>query len=149
MATNVKASKSIRARAGKITLWILQVLLAALFLFAGITKLFGHQPEMIEAFNKIGLGQWFRYFTGVLEVAGGIGIVIPRVVGLAAIDLGCVMVGAIVIQALFLGPVAAAVVPAVILVVLAFIARSRRSQINAVVDGIHRLTGDPAYVSQS
>src|SRR4051794_31962104 len=32
----------------------------------------------IESFEKVGLGQWFRYLTGLLEVAGGVGLLIPR-----------------------------------------------------------------------
>lgn len=45
-----------RGRALNVTLWIGQALLAALFAFGGITKLFGHQPEMIAAFEKIAVG---------------------------------------------------------------------------------------------
>jgi putative oxidoreductase len=33
-------------------------------------------PAMVELFDRVGLGQWFRYFTGLLEVAAGIGLLI-------------------------------------------------------------------------
>ena len=32
---------------------------------------------MVDLFAKVGLGQWFRYFTGLLEIAAGIGLLIP------------------------------------------------------------------------
>jgi hypothetical protein len=51
-------------RALNITLWVVQILLAALFAFAGVNKLLALQPEVVEGFAKIGLGQWFRYLTG-------------------------------------------------------------------------------------
>ena len=68
-------TNTLPASSGKvrlITLWILSGLLALAFLGAGGAKLAG-AAAMVEIFNNVGLGQWFRYFTGVLEVAGGIG----------------------------------------------------------------------------
>ena len=47
--------------------------MAALFLFAAFMKVSG-RPAMIEEFNTIGLGQWFRYLTGTMELIGGIAI---------------------------------------------------------------------------
>lgn len=35
---------------------------------------------MVELFNEIGLGQWFRYLTGGLEVVGAVALLIPRLV---------------------------------------------------------------------
>ena len=76
-----------------IVLWILQVLLALVFAAAGLTKVFG-DPMMVEMFATIGIGQWFRYLVGVLELAGAVGVLVPRVSGLAALGLVCLMVGA-------------------------------------------------------
>jgi uncharacterized membrane protein len=33
---------------------------------------------MVQEFAQIGFGQWFRFFTGILEVAGAVGLLIPR-----------------------------------------------------------------------
>ena len=118
------APKPTPGRALNITLWVVQILLAALFAFAGINKLLALQPEVVEGFTKIGLGQWFRYLTGGLELAGAIGLLIPRLSGLAALGLAGVMVGAVFAHVLALPPVALAIVPAVLSVVLVLIARA-------------------------
>ena len=56
-----------RGRALTIALWILQIILALQFVMAGLAKLFGDQA-MVEMFATIGIGQWFRYAVGALEV---------------------------------------------------------------------------------
>jgi putative oxidoreductase len=85
------------SRSKTITLWTVRVLMAALFLFASFMKLSG-QPMMVEEFGTIGLGQWFRYFTGVLELIAGIAILLPAVSVFAAIVLLAVDAGALVVQ---------------------------------------------------
>jgi putative oxidoreductase len=47
------------ARFKNMALWALQILTAAAFLMAGFAKLSG-QPTMVETFDKVGIGQWFR-----------------------------------------------------------------------------------------
>lgn len=73
--------------------WILAVFLAIGFLFAGGVKLLS-RPAMIQEFAQIGIGQWFRYLTGVLEVAGAIGVLIPRFRLWGSLILAAVMAGA-------------------------------------------------------
>jgi putative oxidoreductase len=73
--------------------WILAILLAIAFTLAGGVKLIG-VPGMVQEFAQIGLGQWFRYFTGALELSGAIGLLIPRVRFWAALQIAVVMVGA-------------------------------------------------------
>ena len=85
------------SRSKTITLWILRILMAALFLFASYMKLSGN-PMMVDEFNTIGLGQWFRYLTGVLELAGGLAILVPSVSVFAALVLLAVDAGAFVTQ---------------------------------------------------
>lgn len=63
-------------KAWKIVLWVLRVLLGLAFLAASFMKLSG-QPAMVEEFEHVGLGQWFRYLTGILELIGGIAVLIP------------------------------------------------------------------------
>jgi uncharacterized membrane protein YphA (DoxX/SURF4 family) len=57
-------------------LWTLKGLLAAVFVSAGGAKIYG-VPIMVENFQQIGLGQWFRYLTGILEIVGGIMVLMP------------------------------------------------------------------------
>ena len=108
-----------------ITLWILQILLGAFFAFAGINKLFNLQPEIAANFQKIGLGTWFQYLTGFLELAGGIGLLIPPLTALAALGLAGVMVGAVLTHVFALPPAYMAVGPLVFIGLFLFIARQR------------------------
>jgi uncharacterized membrane protein YphA (DoxX/SURF4 family) len=85
-----------------ITLWILSGLVALAFIAAGGAKLAG-APAMVELFDKVGLGQWFRYFTGILEVAAGIGLLFSRYAFHAAVLLAIVMAGAIIAHVTVLG----------------------------------------------
>jgi putative oxidoreductase len=85
------------SRGKTIVLWILRILMAALFLFASYMKLSGN-PMMVDEFNTIGLGQWFRYLTGALELAGGVAILVPSVSVVAAVVLLAVDVGAFITQ---------------------------------------------------
>ena len=57
----------------RIGAWALQGVLAAAFLAAGSAKLAG-VPFMVELFDQIGVGQWFRVVTGVVEVVGAEGV---------------------------------------------------------------------------
>ncbi len=97
-----------------ITLWVLQVLVALAFLASGGSKLAGAQ-QMVEVFEKVGIGQWFRYVTGLLEVGAGIGLLIPSVTFYGAAVLVCVMVGAVITHLAIIGGNPA---PAVVLLVL-------------------------------
>ena len=121
ITTNTLAANSGKARL--ITLWILSGLVALAFLGAGGAKLAG-AAAMVELFDKVGRGQWFRYFTGLLEVAGGIGLLIPRYAFYAAGLLAVVMVGAIIAHVTVLGTSPAA--PVVLLVLSGTIAWLRK-----------------------
>src|SRR5712664_2294936 len=76
-----------------LTLWILSALVTLTFVGAGAAKLAG-AAVMVDLFAKVGLGQWFRYFTGLLEVAAGIGLLMPRSAFYSAVLLALVMAGA-------------------------------------------------------
>jgi uncharacterized membrane protein YphA (DoxX/SURF4 family) len=93
-------SNELPAASGKgrlITLWTLSVLAALTFLAAGGPKLTG-SPAMVEIFDKIGFGQWFRYFTGLMEVTAAICLLIPRWAFYGAVALAAVMIGASIAQ---------------------------------------------------
>jgi uncharacterized membrane protein YphA (DoxX/SURF4 family) len=80
------------SKAKNAALWALQILTAAAFLMAGFAKLSG-QPMMVETFDKVGIGQWFRYVTGGIEVASAILLLIRRLTPVGAALLVCTMIG--------------------------------------------------------
>ena len=119
-------TNALPATSGKgrlISLWILSSLVALAFIAAGSSKLAG-VLAMVELFDKVGRGQWFRYFTGLLEVAGAIGLLIPRYALYAAGLLAVVMVGAIIAHLTVLGTSPA--VPVVLLVLSGIIVWLRK-----------------------
>jgi uncharacterized membrane protein YphA (DoxX/SURF4 family) len=75
--------------------WVLSVLLAFVFFAVSGAKLLS-VPAFVQEFHHIGLGQWFRYLTGALEVIGAVGILVPKFSRWAALLLAVVMIGAIV-----------------------------------------------------
>jgi uncharacterized membrane protein YphA (DoxX/SURF4 family) len=112
-----------RQRVRKVLGWVLAILLGLEFLAAGALKLSGN-PAMVDMFNVVGLGQWFRYFTGVLEIIGGVGILIPRFSRPAALLLAVIMLGAVIAQLTRIHQ--GAWIPAVMLFLALVVARVRR-----------------------
>ncbi|WP_367131803.1 DoxX family protein [Saccharothrix sp. HUAS TT1] len=108
---------------GNLALWALQVLLAAYFVYSGISLL---GDDFVGKFDKIGFGQWLRYVTGVLELAGALGLLVPRLCGLAALGLVGVMAGAVATELVLLNDPDGAVLPAVLLALAAVVAWFRR-----------------------
>ena len=93
-------SNELPAASGKgrlIILWTLSVVTALAFIVAGGSKLAG-ASAMVEIFDKVGVGQWFRYFTGLVELTAGIGLLISRYAFYAALALAVVMIGATIAQ---------------------------------------------------
>ena len=106
-------------------LWILQIGAAGMFLMVGFLKLAG-DPRMVELFEAIGLGQWFRYVTGSLEVLGAVLLLIPRLSGLGALLLVGAMLGAVATHLFVVG---GSSLPAIILlIVTGVIAWGRRKR---------------------
>jgi uncharacterized membrane protein YphA (DoxX/SURF4 family) len=54
----------------------LKIILAVLFIAAALAKLAG-VPFMVAEFNLVGLGQWLRYFTALVEITGGVLLLWP------------------------------------------------------------------------
>ena len=105
--------------------WTLQILVALVFFAAGGAKLAG-VAQMVEVFDQIGMGQWFRYLTGALEVAGAALVLYPRAAFYGGAILACVMVGAVGAHLFVIGGNPA---PAALLLIAATtIAALRRSQ---------------------
>jgi putative oxidoreductase len=123
------AATPTRATHGKganIALWIVQGLLALAFVGAASGKLLG-KPEMVGLFETIGLGQWFRYLTGLMELAGALLIVIPRTKFFGAALLSVVMVGAVLTHLFILHNAPTA--PAVLLVLAGIVTWARRGEV--------------------
>jgi uncharacterized membrane protein len=53
---------------------------------------------MVDLFADIGAGQWMRYLVGICELAGGIGLLVPKVRALAAVGLFLLLLGASIIN---------------------------------------------------
>ena len=67
---------SLSANTNRRVLWTMRVLLAMAFGAAGAAKLAG-AASMVQVFDLIGIGQWFRYVTGIVEVSGAILLLVP------------------------------------------------------------------------
>ena len=123
------AAPHARTRALTRTLWTLQILVGLFFVVASAgPKLFG-EAYAVEIFTQIGAGQWFRFVIGAVELAGGIGLLVPRLAGAAALGLVGLMVGAAYTQSFVLDNPAFVVTPVLLGIVTGFIAWSRREEI--------------------
>jgi hypothetical protein len=112
----------------KYLLWIIQALLALLFLFAGGSKLVMPIAEMTKQIQLPGL---FLRFIGVAEILGAVGLILPgllrirpELTPLAASGLAIITIGATVIT-LIAGMGAMALIPLVVALLSAFVAYGR------------------------
>ena len=116
-----------------ILLWILQILLGLMFLFAGGMKLVKSTAELIAMGppEQIVFAGWFYKFIGLCEVLGGLGLILPGLLRrqqyltpLAAAGLTIIMIGAVVTSAMAFG-VAGAIAPLITGLLCAFVAYGR------------------------
>ena len=110
-------------------LWLLQILLALLFVFAGGVKFMMPAAKLAEGLPSW-LPLWFIYFIAVCEILGGIGLIVPwltrikpQLTPLAAIGLVIIMLGAVVVSAQM--DIKGAAIPATIGLLCAFVAYGR------------------------
>jgi putative oxidoreductase len=133
MASRFASSRPLAARpiavAVDVFLWTVQVVLAAYFVYSA-ALLFG--DGMVGKFTEIGFGQWLRYLTGTLELAGAIGLVVPFLSGLAALGLAGVMAGAVATE-LFLVADGDASLPAVLGGLALVVAVARRNTVRTAL----------------
>jgi putative oxidoreductase len=119
----------------RIGAWTLQGILAAAFLAAGFAKLAG-VPYMVELFDQIGLGQWFRLVTGIVEVTGAVALLIHGLASIGGVWLGFTMVFAVATHVFILHT---SPVPAIVLGLLnALVVYLRRDELVAL---LHRIKG--------
>jgi putative oxidoreductase len=142
VAARVTAPEVRPRRLTSTLLWAAQILLAAFFLFAAaLPKLTGGGSHgAVQEFGLIGAGQWFRYFVGTVELAGAIGLLIPRLAGLAAAGLAADMAGATIINATVLSGTRydALGMTLVLCAVFVLLAYGRRQQIKNLAGAIRR-----------
>jgi len=74
--------------------WMTRGAIALFFIFEGADK-FG--PGWTKLFQQIGVGQWFRYFTGAVEILGGVLVFIPWTVSVGLALLTSTMASAALI----------------------------------------------------
>jgi len=81
------------------TSWALRVIIAVVFSLVGAEK-FGSNPASywVHVFAAIGLGQWFRYFTGTVEIVGGLLFLFPATTTIGAAMLIATMCGAMFVH---------------------------------------------------
>ena len=125
------------SKAFDIVLWALQVIAAVAFCLAGAAKIAG-SVEMVQRFTTLGFGQWFRYATGGLEIAGALLIVFPATafVGawLMALFMAATTMGHLAV--LHISPA----LPLSLLVLMVIVGIGRRHK-----KKVHHLTPHPAH----
>ena len=96
--------------------WMIRLGVAIVFLIAGTEKFSATNPNShwVSMFNQIGIGEWFRYFTAVIEVLGAALILIPRTILIGVALLSVTMAGAAVIVFFVLGQRGESLFPALI-----------------------------------
>ena len=103
--------------------WALRGSVGLVFVIFGMEKLTG-SSGWVKLFDQIGIGQWFRYLTGSIEVLAGLSLLVPSVAFYGAIALATTMAGAIATHLFIVGGSA---VPAIVLLaVTSVIALLRR-----------------------
>ncbi len=112
-------------KAKNILLWALQILGSVVFSLVGVSKIDGTEGQ-IRLFDAIGFGQWFRYFTGSVEIAGALTLLFPSTVRVGALLLMGVMAGAAAAHVAILGISPA--LPLGLMVLLAIILLGRRKR---------------------
>ena len=102
MTVSDTTTRTTRSRGVAVLSWLPRIVLALVFAGAGFSKIAG-DPAMVTLFADIGAGQGLRYVVGALELAGAIGVLVPRFCGLAAAGLALLMIGATIVNVAVLG----------------------------------------------
>ena len=122
-------------RASLIALWFTQVAVAGMILMSGGLKLTG-APELVALFDAIGIGQWFRYVTGAIEVTSAVALLVPSLAAFGALLLVPTMVGAVATHFFIVG--GSALPAAVLLTASLAITWTRRDQVERAFSRLWR-----------
>ena len=105
--------------------WVPRVAMSLFFLSFGSQKF--TDTYWVGVFATIGFGDWLRYLTGVMQIAGALLLLIPWLALAGAAMLAITMAGAMLAWIFFLGSPGSAVIPAIILGFLIGIAVKTRA----------------------
>jgi putative oxidoreductase len=123
MYTNTASAELGEIGKGKnAVLWVVQVLGAAMFLMSGLMKLSGSE-QVVQMFEAIGVGQWFRYVTGLIEFFSAVLLLVPALSAVGALLLIPTMIGAILTHLFIVGGSPA--MPVALLIAMAVVAWGR------------------------
>ena len=110
--------------------WALSIILAAIFLITGFSKLFGAGPISLAAASMHEFPHWMRLIVGIVEVVGAIGLLIPATASFTAVALAVLMVPAALTE--YAGGTGHVYVPIIVLILLLVVAwRRNASQLSA------------------
>ena len=112
----------------RFTDWLLCGAVGFVYVSLGWEKVTAKPGTMwFTLFAHIGWGQWFRYFTGILQILGGILMAMPGTTPVGTFILGGTMAGAILFHLLVLGDPFSSIIPALLLVAIIAIGRKRNA----------------------
>lgn len=92
-----------------------RVTLGLAFIYIGSTK-FDQHSIWVGIFQRIGLGTWFRYFTGVMQMAGGALALVPPTALVGLVMIASTMAGAVIADLFILHFGPTAIIPVVLLI---------------------------------
>lgn len=99
--------------------WILRGGVALMFVLFGLDKFPSHPgASWVQFFDQVGIGQWFRYFTGIVEVAGALLVLIPQTARWGLALLAVTMASAALIVTFRLGHPADAIISGLFCLIL-------------------------------
>ena len=87
-----RSSEPLPDRQAALKTWLPRIAVAMVFISVGSSKF--SDPMWVRIFGQIGIGQWFRYLTGVMQIAGGVLVLIPRTALAGVVLAACTMLGA-------------------------------------------------------
>ena len=96
---------------------IQQVGVAVLFILIGSGK-FDANGMWVELFDQIGLGQWFRYLTGIMQAGGGMLVLFRRTLTLGTAMIACTMIGAAIVDVVVMRQPVFMIIPLLLLIVV-------------------------------
>ncbi|MGD0047469.1 MAG: DoxX family protein [Bryobacteraceae bacterium] len=109
--------------------WMLRAAIAVAFVLFGTEKFPSNvDSPWVRLFGEVGLGQWFRVFTGVVEILGGVLVLIPWTTTAGLALLGCTMASAVLILTFVISRPGDCIVSGVFFVGLTAFWWSRRSR---------------------
>ena len=100
------------------TTWLPRTAVVLAFGFIGVTKFTDPQGEWSKIFQQIGFGQWFRYFTGAVQIAGSVMMLTPWTRTIGAAMLACTRIGAMLVDVFIARAVGFALAPLVLLCIV-------------------------------